>query len=96
MLIVLTIDALANRRAQNARLEALTVLLQTGGFLACAALSMLLFLPSIIDIWLPHSLVPSTRVLRSNRLGLGRGSILLVARTLLIRVAADFWPEGVR
>ena len=50
MLIVLTIDALANRRAQNARLEALTVLLQTGRFLACTAFSMLFFLPSIIDI----------------------------------------------
>ena len=96
MLIVLTIDALANRRAQDARLEALTVLLQTGGFLACAALSMLFFLRSIIDIWLPHSLVPTTRVLRSNRLGLSCRSILLVARSLLIRVAAYFWPEGVR
>ena len=57
---------------------------------------MLFILPSIIDIWLPYSLIPSTRVLRSNRLGLSRCSILLVARSLLIRVAADLWPEGVR
>ena len=96
MLIVLTIDALANRRAQDARLEALAVLLQTGRFLACAALSVLFFLPGLSDVWLPHSLVPSTRVLRSQRLGLSQCSSLLVARSLLIRIAADLGPEGVR
>ena len=95
MLIVLTIDALANRRAQDARLEAFAVLLKTGGFLACAALCMLFFLPGISNVWLPHSLVPSTRVLHSHRLCLGRCSVLLVARSFLIRIAADLWPEGV-
>ena len=42
ILIILAIDALAMTAAQNARLETLAVLLQTGRFLAGAPLCMLL------------------------------------------------------
>lgn len=50
MLIVLTIVALAVTGAENARLEALTVLLEAGGLLASAALGVGLFCGCLLAI----------------------------------------------
>ena len=97
ILIVLTIVALANGRAQDAGLKALTVLLQTCWFLAGAAFSMLLVnLLRIVEIWLPKHLIPSDCILCDHLLGSLRCRSLLITRCLLIRIAAYLWPEGVR